>query len=79
MADNTTSEKDLMAASPNHKYYIFEKEGDYTSDILFFKDPDALIMFLLNEIQTYGTEDATLRTSSHIYEVKKKLDDKHLH
>ena len=68
-----------MNLSEDTKYYIFEKEGDYTSDILFFKDPDALIMFLLNEIQTYGTEEATLRTSSHIYEVKKKLDDKHLH
>lgn len=79
MADYTSSEKSIMSLSQDTKYYIFEKEGDYTSDILFFEDPDALILFLLNEIQNFGTSDATLRTDSHVYEVKKKLNGKHLH
>tara|TARA_B100001996_G_C18501860_1_gene531802 strand:+ start:71 stop:310 length:240 start_codon:yes stop_codon:yes gene_type:complete len=79
MADLITSEKDLMELDESSSYFIFEKEGDYTSDVLYFKDPDALIMFLLEEIQHYGTKEATLRTSTHLYEVKKKQNGKHLH
>lgn len=79
MADQSSIEKHLMALGEDTRYYIFEKEGDYTSDVLFFKDPDSLILFLLNEIQNFGTSDATLRTDSHVYEVKKKLNGKHLH
>lgn len=79
MVDFITSEKDLAEPDESNSYFIFEKEGKYTSDVLFFKDPDALIMFLLEEIRHYGTKNATLRTATHLYEVKKKQHDKHLH
>ncbi|MBF46096.1 MAG: hypothetical protein CMD38_07515 [Flavobacteriales bacterium] len=79
MVNFITNENDLMDLDNDSAYFIFEKDGTLTSDVLFFKNPDQLIAFLLEEIQNYGTPLATLRTATHFYEVKKRLDGKYLH